>query len=495
MDSWTKNYTVAASATYVTGSHTFKAGMNYGWGNRIRIWPTPNPANISQLRFTNSVPDAGLVRNTPIDESIEKMNADFGVFAQDAWTMNRLTLNIGGALRLLQRRSAGAVGAGEHVGARARPAGRRRTCPNWKDWAIRAGGRLRSVRQRQDRAQGATSASTSRRRRSGFAEAFNTMTAADRNAHVERRSTAIARVLDANGNLQRNEILGGTANFGQASGTDRPDPALQREYNWEYGAPIQHELFPRVSVTAGYHRRTFGNLAVTDNLNLSVDEWTPFTITAPLDERLPGRRRLSDHDVHAEPEQGRHGDRQPAHVLDDEHARLQRRRRQRAGARSRDPGVPARRRHARAARDRPPAISATTRTACASATVGPFRTMFKLAGSYELPYGTFRSAAASSRGRAPASPRTTPSPARIAGRPIIGSTAGATQIDGQSGRAEHDVPRLHQPARSCAFARTFRVRHATACRGWWTIYNMLNAGTVTDAQHDVRRECRPRACG
>ena len=41
-------------------------------------------------------------------------------------------------------------------------------------------------------------------------------------------------------------------------------------------------------MSGGYHRRTYGNLAVTDNLNLGVDEWSPFTITAPLDDRLPG---------------------------------------------------------------------------------------------------------------------------------------------------------------------------------------------------------------
>ena len=59
------------------------------------------------------------------------------------------------------------------------------------------------------------------------------------------------------------------------------------------------------------------------------------------------RRRLSDHDVHAEREQGRHGHRQPANVLDEERAHLQRRGRQRERA-YRRLGVPARRRDARA---------------------------------------------------------------------------------------------------------------------------------------------------
>ena len=82
--------------------------------------------------------------------------------------------------------------------------------------------------------------------------------------------------------------MGGTANFGQASGTIRPDPDLERESNWEYGVSVQHELVERMAVTMGYHRRTFSNLALTDNLNLGVADWTLFTITAPLDARLPG---------------------------------------------------------------------------------------------------------------------------------------------------------------------------------------------------------------
>lgn len=32
--------------------------------------------------------------------------------------------------------------------------------------------------------------------------------------------------------------------------------------------------------TPGFHRCTFGNLALTDNLNLNANNWTPFTIAA-----------------------------------------------------------------------------------------------------------------------------------------------------------------------------------------------------------------------
>ena len=41
MDSWTKNYTSVASASYVTGSHTVKTGMSYGWGGGSARGPVP----------------------------------------------------------------------------------------------------------------------------------------------------------------------------------------------------------------------------------------------------------------------------------------------------------------------------------------------------------------------------------------------------------------------------------------------------------------------
>ena len=50
---------------------------------------------------------------------------------------------------------------------------------------------------------------------------------------------------------------------------------------------MQHELVPRLSVTAGYYRRQFYNLQVIDNQNVAATEWNPFTIATPTDPRLP----------------------------------------------------------------------------------------------------------------------------------------------------------------------------------------------------------------
>ena len=47
-------------------------------------------------------------------------------------------------------------------------------------------------------------------------------------------------------------------------------------------------MLPRVSVEAGYFRRWLNNFTVTDNLLVGPGDFTPYSITAPSDPRLPG---------------------------------------------------------------------------------------------------------------------------------------------------------------------------------------------------------------
>src|SRR4029079_7758663 len=46
-------------------------------------------------------------------------------------------------------------------------------------------------------------------------------------------------------------------------------------------------VLPRVSVEVGYFRRWLQNLTATDNQALGVNDFTPFSILAPVDSRLP----------------------------------------------------------------------------------------------------------------------------------------------------------------------------------------------------------------
>jgi hypothetical protein len=80
------------------------------------------------------------------------------------------------------------------------------------------------------------------------------------------------------------------SNFGNTvpTTTYAPDVLTTRQYNWETTVFIQHELFPRVSLSAGYYRRSYGNLTVTQNTAVTSASFSPYCVTAPVDPRLPG---------------------------------------------------------------------------------------------------------------------------------------------------------------------------------------------------------------
>ena len=82
-----------------------------------------------------------------------------------------------------------------------------------------------------------------------------------------------------------------------------------RRGEWQFGLGIQHELLPRLSVEVVYNRRTYFNILVSDQLGNGCDRFGGaqdirtcqdqmlaykstsydfYTITAPLDPRLPG---------------------------------------------------------------------------------------------------------------------------------------------------------------------------------------------------------------
>src|SRR3954471_306487 len=61
-----------------------------------------------------------------------------------------------------------------------------------------------------------------------------------------------------------------------------------RGYNWEFSAGVQQEIMPRVSMDVAYFRRVFGNFQIVDNALTAASDYSQFSVTAPVDARLPG---------------------------------------------------------------------------------------------------------------------------------------------------------------------------------------------------------------
>jgi hypothetical protein len=81
-------------------------------------------------------------------------------------------------------------------------------------------------------------------------------------------------------------------NFGKAVFSNTYDPDLLtgwgiRPEDWSFSASVQHEILPRTSIEIGYYRRWWDNFIVTDNLAVAASDFDPFSVTAPVDARLP----------------------------------------------------------------------------------------------------------------------------------------------------------------------------------------------------------------
>jgi hypothetical protein len=109
-----------------------------------------------------------------------------------------------------------------------------------------------------------------------FAEAYNPM-----RIQTDRRTWN-----DLNGDdiAQNNEIGSVNTPFDLIGvRTRNPDPDIKRSYQWEFSAGIQRELIPRVSVAANWVRRTFRRLTARENLLVSASDYTPIPIQNPID--------------------------------------------------------------------------------------------------------------------------------------------------------------------------------------------------------------------
>jgi len=83
-----------------------------------------------------------------------------------------------------------------------------------------------------------------------------------------------------------------TSAFGTSVFTSDLDPKLVsgwgvRPGDWGFGASVQQQILPRMSVEVGYNRRWLTNFTWDDNVLQPANQFGAFTITAPVDSRLP----------------------------------------------------------------------------------------------------------------------------------------------------------------------------------------------------------------
>ena len=298
----TKNDTLfwRGAVSYITGAHSLKMGFNYGWGLQDRTDFAPDAP--IQYRFNNVIPNQLTLHARPF-RNITHIR-DHGLYVQDRWTVNRLTVT--GGLRYDYF----------HDFFPETPIGPSQYAPNrnlvfpktdgvrWHDLQPRAGFAYDVF------GDGRTAVKASLNKYMAGQAAIGVfafdMAPSNRLVNTTNRSWNDS-VFGAGDPRSRNfvpdcDLVNPVAN-GECGAMSNPDFGTtrsgitydpdtlkgwgKRDHNWQFTTSLQREILPRTSVEVSYFRTWFGNFVVTDDRALSDSDFDTFSITAPSDPRLP----------------------------------------------------------------------------------------------------------------------------------------------------------------------------------------------------------------
>jgi carboxypeptidase family protein len=282
-------YNARFAANYVTGSHAFKVGVQDMWGRRNYRYDTNQSQAWTLLR---GIPTTITEYARPLIDT-EHLKSALGVYAQDRWTVSRLTLNLG--LRFdyhnaevpVQDLAAIPFVAARHYEAIT-------GVPNWKDLSPRVGATydlfgdgktvIRAAFNKYVASESTNMATLNNRVNTSINQASRSWTDLNGNFVPDCDLTNQAASPEC-GQLN--------APLGSLNVAARYDPSITggfgvRPNDREIAAGFQQQLLPRVAVDFQFTRHAFGNfIAAQNTAQPPASTFSSYCVTAPPDARLP----------------------------------------------------------------------------------------------------------------------------------------------------------------------------------------------------------------
>ena len=304
-NSWNWNIHYRAAASYITGSHAFKVGFNNAFLHHENTTYT-DPSAPYSYTFANGTPTLITYRVTPRTVKVN-VDYDFGLFAQDRWTVGRWTLS-GGVRYDAFKNSYPEQSISPTVLAPSASASFPKIDNlSWKDITPKMGatydlfgnGRTALKVTLNKYLEGLGTTGFGPNNVSEAPNPINRLSTQTTRSWTEGTGGGIAGDFIPQCDLTNYAANGecGALVNGQIFGTIQNqltfyDPDLlngwnRRFYNWEFTGAVNHELMPRVSLNVQYARRWYGNFRVQDDRSLAATDFDRFTIPVPSDARLP----------------------------------------------------------------------------------------------------------------------------------------------------------------------------------------------------------------
>ena len=265
-------YVFSSAVSYVTGSHNFKAGLQYRTSKYVTIGSGGNGDLVQEYR--SGAPSSVTVQPSPYTSG--QFADEWAPYLMDTWTIRRLTLSAGIRFdEFYGGIEAETMGAGRFVPARSVP----ELHPFNRFFNVDP--RIGVVYDLFGNAKTALKFSVNKYATQLSALSllgYNPISSTgDRRTWLDCNlvpgtSTCSPTPFATNGDdiAQDNEI--GPSNnplFGSAVAAT-PDPDLRREYTWDWAASVQHELAPGISVLAGFYFTRSYDAQATLNKALSL---------------------------------------------------------------------------------------------------------------------------------------------------------------------------------------------------------------------------------